>query len=232
MQRESSKSKSKPCNSTPCNLCAEYPFWLMYCLGHADNLCWWMHWGRGQALAHEALLLLRVRDHPRRPALHHEGWTATLLQLLRVPLRRVLWRMWRTHRYITCFLLGFIVALSLLKCTNTWTCFSYTNIIKKKKPPTAIYCKCGCYHLCEACVAQLWRGGVSAVRCGWLLSSQAPVTVKACVSEDAPMLYPDGSCERWLLPLAGEQSWWNVFVLSHKSSDHAWASDHKCFPSA
>lgn len=85
----------------PFNLCIDYFCWLMCsCLGYADHFCWWMHWGWGPSLAYEALLLLWMWDHPRWPALHHEGWTTTLLQLLWVPLCRVLRCMWRTYRYI------------------------------------------------------------------------------------------------------------------------------------
>lgn len=47
-----------------------------------DHFCRRVHRGRRAALAHEAFLLLRVRDGSGGAALHHEGWEALLLQLL------------------------------------------------------------------------------------------------------------------------------------------------------
>lgn len=56
-----------------------------------------------------------------------------------------------------------------------------TNMFLFHSPLTAIYCKCGYYQSCVPCGPQLWRGGVSAARCRWLLSLRAPVTVRGCV---------------------------------------------------
>ena len=78
----------------------------------------WMYGGRGKILAHEALLLFWVRGRAGRPALHHEGESTVLLLLLRVPVRRVLRYLRRTHRYWVKFKgtywLGFYTAFRLI----------------------------------------------------------------------------------------------------------------------
>ena len=58
-----------------------------------------MHWSWGAALAHETLLLLRVRDSAGWPALHHEGRKALLLPLLRVLVCRILRHLCPAHRW-------------------------------------------------------------------------------------------------------------------------------------
>lgn len=64
-----------------------------------DHLCRWMHRSWGTALAHETLLLLRMWNSARRPALHHEGGKALLLPLLRVLVCRILWHLCPAHRW-------------------------------------------------------------------------------------------------------------------------------------
>ena len=63
-----------------------------------DHLLWRVHGGGGPGLAHEALCLLRVRQEPGRPAVHHAGGAALLPCLLRLHVRRVLWCLWWNHR--------------------------------------------------------------------------------------------------------------------------------------
>ena len=64
----------------------------------ADYLCGRVHGGGGPQLAHEALLLLRMRRAARRTALHHARGTPVLLRVLRDDVRRVLRDMRGEHR--------------------------------------------------------------------------------------------------------------------------------------
>lgn len=172
-----------------------------------------MHWGRGQALAHEALLLLRVWNHPRRPALHHEGWTATLLQLLWVPLCRVLWCVWRTHRYSTCFLqISYYCFYQ-----NTWTCFSYINIIQNLKQPfIVVWVLSALWALCATAVER--RSQCSEMWMVIIIPSSSN-SERACF-RGCSHVVSRWELWRWLPPLAGKQGWWNVFALPYDSSDH------------
>lgn len=148
----------------------------------ADHFCWRVHRGRGPALAHEALLLLWMWDHSGWPALHHEGWKTTLLQLLWVPLCRVLRRLWGTHRYN--LFTAVLIAAEHSTCNIP---LLFGNHITE--PSKVTYCNWGRYH-CYPWVPQLERGGVGAMRCGRLLLSLVPGTIKDCVRKDAPLFDP------------------------------------------
>lgn len=176
-----------------------------------------MHWSGGEALAHEALLLLWVWDHPWRAALHHEGRTATLLQLLWVPVCRVLWCMWRTHRYLFPISLTCCGFLCINRCKLT--CFSILSSYKSSNSHLALLALC-------ATAVERWSQDNVARKWMIIIILSPRISESVCFSRHFHIVYymSDTVMDIYLSMGAG----FAIFcVILHIQ----WAFSHKCFPS-